>query len=294
MQMKKLFDSRLVTVLAGAAIVAMVGAGAGYSAGTITSKDIKDKTIKTKDLKPGTVDKLKGQTGPQGPQGPAGPAGTAGTATYAGPHWSIVDRNVEQRGDSYLRSGPGTPPKGIGSLGIRTGDAPTGGLANCANQACVDKAAFGNEVDFLGQTLASLNTLKYSVFATGEDLDINADNAPSLEIEIDPTGPADNTAPNFSTLVFDPTGLNRNVWTALDASTAQRWWLTGNAGTSPPACTQASFCTLAAVKAKFPNASVLTVQITKGRDFEFSGAVDALVINSTTYDFEPFGVTATG
>ena len=38
----------------------------------ITSKDIKDHTIKGKDIRPGTVKKLKGQPGPQGPQGPAG------------------------------------------------------------------------------------------------------------------------------------------------------------------------------------------------------------------------------
>ncbi len=30
--------------------------------------------------------------------------------------------------------------------------------------------------------------------------------------------------------------------------------------------------------------------ISKGSDYAFSGAVDALQINSTTYDFEPFGV----
>ena len=67
MQMRKLFDSRLATVLAAATVVALIGAGAGYSAGQITSKDIKDKTIKIKDIKPGTVDKLKGQTGPPCP-----------------------------------------------------------------------------------------------------------------------------------------------------------------------------------------------------------------------------------
>jgi hypothetical protein len=35
-----------------------------------------------------------------------------------------------------------------------------------------------------------------------------------------------------------------------------------------------------------------TIQITKGRDVEFSGAVDALVVNAKTYDFEQFGVTS--
>src|SRR3954452_221618 len=78
MQLRTLVGNRLVTVLAGATVVALIGAGAGYSAGQITSADIKDKTIKLKDLKPGTVKKLQGQTGPQGPAGPAGTGGGGG------------------------------------------------------------------------------------------------------------------------------------------------------------------------------------------------------------------------
>jgi hypothetical protein len=30
--------------------------------------------------------------------------------------------------------------------------------------------------------------------------------------------------------------------------------------------------------------------VTKGRDYAFSGAVDALRINNQVFDFEPFGV----
>ena len=37
-------------------------------------------------------------------------------------------------------------------------------------------------------------------------------------------------------------------------------------------------------------ATIYTAQVTKGRDFAWQGAVDGLVINDTTYDFEPFGV----
>ena len=40
-------------------------------------------------------------------------------------------------------------------------------------------------------------------------------------------------------------------------------------------------------------AFIYTVQFTKGRNWPFSGAVDALTINDTTYDFEPTGVTET-
>jgi hypothetical protein len=285
MHIKKLLDNRLVTVAAGAAIVGMLGAGAGWSAATITSADIANNTVRSKDVRDGnlkikdlnakTVAALKGQTGPQGPQGPAG---TSGTATYAGPNWSIVDRNVEENGDAYLRSGPVTPPAGVGSLGLRTGG---GG---------VDKAAFGNQVDFANVTLASLNTLKYSIYTTGENVANGADNGPSLSMELDTSGPG---APvNFTTMVWVPQNLTANAWTEQDASTGARFFLTGAAGTSS-GCNQASYCTLAQVKTAFASASLLTVQFTKGRDVEFSGAVDKLVINNKTFDFEPFGVKET-
>ena len=44
-------------------------------------------------------------------------------------------------------------------------------------------------------------------------------------------------------------------------------------------------------KAAAPDATLFTAQITKGRDYAFSGAVDALQINNVVYDFEPFGVS---
>ena len=40
-------------------------------------------------------------------------------------------------------------------------------------------------------------------------------------------------------------------------------------------------------------ATILTVAVGKGRDFAWSGAVDGLRLNSTIYDFEPFGVVET-
>ena len=126
--------SRVVVVLAAAAVLA-VGAGSGAVAGAmITGKDIKNRTIESQDLKRGAVTttkvknrtlKLKdlnaevtdelgtqgpagpaGATGPAGPAGAQGPKGADGTAVYAGPNWSVIDRNVKGGGDSYLRSGP--------------------------------------------------------------------------------------------------------------------------------------------------------------------------------------------
>jgi hypothetical protein len=93
----------------------------------------------------------------------------------------------------------------------------------------------------------------------------------------------------IQTVAYSVTEADANAWTRLTASDADRWWLTGAAGTAS-GCTQASYCTLDEVKEKYPNATLLTAQITKGRDYAFSGAVDGLQVDSTLYDFEPDGV----
>jgi hypothetical protein len=299
-------NNRVLAVTVGAAVLVAASTFGAVAAKLVTSADIKDQTIKKIDIKKGGVGgsevkdeslkvkdlsddaraKLKGNTGPTGARGPAGPAGPAGAAaTFAGKDWSIIDRNVLAGGDAYLRAGPsaGTtvaPPLGIGSLGIRDGGAP-------------DKAAFGNQVAFVGNPLSGVNAVGFSVFTTGENRAQNLENLPNITVEIDPTGSANTTAPNFSSLVFNPADATANAWTTIDASTAQRWSLTGAAGTTAN-CTLATLCTLDQVKAAWPNASILSVGIGKGTDaFQFSGAVDALRWNATTYDFEPFGVTAT-
>jgi hypothetical protein len=280
-----------IIVLSAASLIAIGGVGTATAAKLITGSQIKDGTITNKDLsstvnrsltKAGTpgATGAKGATGAQGPQGeqgPAGPAGPAGTAEYVGAHWSIVDRNVMGDGQSYLRAGPVVPPEGlgVGSLGLRTG----------SNTA---KASFGNEVDFIGRSIPS--TVSYWVYTTGENKAINAANLPNVNFEVDPNGPADTSAPNFSTLVFVPTQVDANMWSHIDATSAARWYLTGTAGTATN-CSMSHYCSLAEVKAALPNAGLLSVQVGKGRDYAFSGAVDGLRIDNELFDFEPLGVT---
>ena len=57
-----------------------------------------------------------------------------------------------------------------------------------------------------------------------------------------------------------------------------------------------TYCTLAQVKAFYPNATLLAVQITKGRDYAWNGAVDGVVVNDTVYDLAPVSapITSTG
>jgi len=66
------------------AIVLLVAAGGATAQSLITSGDIKNGTIKKKDLSKKTVSKLKGQTGPAGPAGPQGPQGEPGPAGGTG------------------------------------------------------------------------------------------------------------------------------------------------------------------------------------------------------------------
>jgi hypothetical protein len=221
-----------------------------------------------------------GAAGKDGAPGAPGAPGKDGKdASYAGPSWSVVDRNVTGNGDSALRSGPAGAPLGVGSLGIRTGSA-------------ADKAAFGNQVDFAGMPLASLTKVGFSVFTTGENNAAGgqAVNMPSITFEIDPNVEGINS--DYSSLVYMPPLSAANAWTTFDATKDGLWGLTGGAFAKTPCGIDGARCSFDDVMALLGQAKVYTVQITKGRDFAFSGAVDALTLNNTTYDFEPFGVTA--
>ncbi len=208
-------------------------------------------------------------------------------AAYSGPNWGIADRNVEGNGDSYLRAGPvffgpagppAAPPFGIGSLGMRTG-SPT------------DKAAFGNEVDFVGMPLADIIELNYWVYTTGENRALNPANLPNLQFEIDANltgGPG----VDFTTANFIPPAQLPG-WHQVDAAAADgEWWLSGTEG-DDTGCNQVTTCSLAELQAAVPDALLLTVMLNKGTDFAYSGAVDGLQINSDVYDFEPLGVLIT-
>jgi hypothetical protein len=83
---------RTVTVLAALVLALLLAASSGAVAAkmitgkqiknnTVTSADIKNKSLKLKDLHPGTVSALEGEAGPAGAEGPAGPVGPAGPAT---------------------------------------------------------------------------------------------------------------------------------------------------------------------------------------------------------------------
>ena len=185
-------------------------------------------------------------------------------------------------GDAFLRSGPyvgfgattgNEPPMGVGSLALRTGSG-------------ADKAVFGNEVDFFGDALSTISSVSFWEYTTRENRAISLTNLASVSFEIDPK-----TASAYSTLNYVASAIPANRWTKV-TTTDKSWWLTGAAGTST-GCNDTTYCTLDEVKAALPDATLYSVQLSKGRDNAFTGAVDALQIGSTVYDFEPFGVTET-
>ena len=306
----------LVVGVSSGAVAAKLITGADVKDNTLKSADIKNGTLVTKDLKKGGVsaDRLKAKSigagklavgsvhsgkikdGSVESQDLSTAAKNSLKTTFSGPNWGIVDRNVIRNGDSYLRAGPTTPtqtpPMGIGSLGLRTG-------AGSADPGGGDKAAFGDEVDFLGMGFSTITTLTYSSFTTGENITAGGGgvNLPSLEIEIDPNLVANST--NFSTAVFLPAAAaNVPGWSPNDAIAAGTWFLTGAAGTAT-GCTLSAPCSWADLQTALDDGgdapTILTVEFSKGRDFAFSGAVDALHITDGTsdqlFDFEPFGVT---
>jgi hypothetical protein len=235
-------------------------------------------------------DGLRGPIGPGGPEGPRGPRGPEGPpgapALYVGANWGVVHRNVIGAASADLGSSTQTPPHGVGALNIRTSSA-------------ADKTAFGNERDFAGMKLKDLNKLVYSVFTTGENNGKALNNMPSISFEIDPNVTGKDTS--YSSLVYAPDNSAANQWTTIDAlaDTGRHWGLSsGRFGLNEchmngPRCTWAEIMDVLDDADGEDAVISFSVQISKGRDFAFSGMVDGLVINDKLYDFEPFGVEAT-
>ena len=272
-------NSRAGIVLGATTILALSAGSGAVAAGLVTSADIEDGTIRTRDMRDDSIRTAQINDGSVR-QNDLDPS-VSSQLGYTGAEWSIVDRNTNGNGDAFLRAGPSSanfgvtskPPLGVGSLGLRTGSN-------------TDKAVFGNQTDFAEDPLSGISTVKYSVFTTGENRGRSPENLPNLQFEVDPNGPG--TAGGYSTLTFVPEAQNPG-WSEIDASTAQRWYYTGSFGTTS-GCNQTTYCTLDEAKAAAPDATIYTVQISKGSDYAFGGAVDALTLNTTTYDFEPLGV----
>lgn len=75
----------LVIALGGTSYAAVLITSADIKNNAVTTKDVKDKTLKVRDLAPGTRTALAGATGATGATGPAGAKGATGATGPQGP-----------------------------------------------------------------------------------------------------------------------------------------------------------------------------------------------------------------
>jgi hypothetical protein len=95
----------LVALLA----LVMASTGSAVAASLITSKQIKDGTIQTKDISKKAQKALRGKTGPQGPQGMHGPKGDTGATGAQGPKGDTGDPGTNgTNGTNGTDGAPGT------------------------------------------------------------------------------------------------------------------------------------------------------------------------------------------
>jgi hypothetical protein len=306
----------VVAVAIGAIVV--VGAGSAEASSLMTGREIKPHSITGVNIKHRTLHRIdftkhaitmlehghrgkkgaRGQKGARGARGARGPAGAAGApATFSPLPWGIIGRNTIGSPVAQYRVGPGTPPLGIGSLGIEVAGPPNGDT----NPADAQKISFGvTGPDFATETgitnPKAITSLSYSVYT---DMDYSAGiTPPGITIESNPDI-SDGSGPiTYTSLVYvppTPDASQVQSWQTYDttgpATSTSGWFATGRAGTAT-GCTLAAPCTLSTLQAALgANASILTFAIAKGRDNAFIGGVDDVKVNSSTYDFEPLGVT---
>jgi hypothetical protein len=253
---------------------------------SVTSGSVKDATLTLNDFSAGVKVALKGDPGATGPGGATGATGAKGevgpqgpAAVWSGAHWGTVLRNTLGAGSAELRPTSTLAPAGVGALELNTGTP-------------ADKAAFGNEVDFAGNQVSAITALGFTVYTTGENNARATNNMPSISFEINPN--LATSTRTYSSMVFAPNNSVAGAWTAIDArddSLGKVWGLTG---ADMPCNINGARCTWTELQAALsdggPGATVYTLSISKGRDFEFHGAADKLVYNGNVFDFEPTGV----
>jgi hypothetical protein len=288
----------LIAALGGTAFAAATISGNQLKNDSVKSSKIKNKTLKAKDFSKKARSSLRGPAGAPGPQGPRGPQGVPGPASpaeYTNPNWAVIDRNTEGSPVATLAGGPfftadDGPPVGDGSLHIET-----------ASNA--EKVSFGNQVDFAGDPVSGLDEVSYSYTQTGEDFDRYAANLPNVALEINPSV----AGRDYTSMVYVPPAPTRAAqqWITTDAGADDGtgnsgWWFSNGQVASATGCTQADFCSLDEAKQALeanndggPAALIGTIAVAKGKDYQYQGSVDALQINDTVYDFEPFGVEET-
>mgnify|MGYP001383926513 CR=1 FL=1 len=134
------------------------------------------------------------------------------------------------------------------------------------------------------------------MFTTGENNNRGLPhNMPTITFEIDPN--VEGYATDYSSLVFAPNATASNKWSDyIDATddSAGLWGLSAGAFSSHKCHLNNARCTWSELKELLDDGGdepvIGSLQIAKGRDRAWQGAVDGLRYNDTIFDFEEHGV----
>jgi hypothetical protein len=195
-------------------------------------------------------------------------------------NWVLYFRNA---GNGAFRTGPATPPSGVGSFELTT---PTS----------ADKATLFN-YDHIGTKLSEIDKISYATYRTAGQ----AQQVAALNIQVDINGAAPG---GFTTLVFEPV-YNTNqgvvqdgIWQTWDAFSGGQaiWWSSNPIPSAPNRDTFVSWATIVAANPDAVIVGGFGVNQGSGNPGLIS-AVDVLTLGSNgdciTYDFEPFKVATT-
>jgi hypothetical protein len=196
-------------------------------------------------------------------------------------NWVLYTRNA---GNGAFRTGPGTPPSGVGSFEMVT---PTG----------ADKATLFN-FDHIGTALADINKIGYATYRTSG---ASPNQVPAINIQVDVNG---DDPGGFTTLVFEPVyntdqgAIQDGVWQTWDAYNGGNavWWSSNPIPSAPNRDTFVSWSTIVAANPDAVIVGGFGVNQGSGNP-ALTASSDVLTIGSNgdciTYDFEPFRVAAT-
>jgi hypothetical protein len=184
--------------------------------------------------------------------------------------WAFFPEAPINTQSGQMVNGPGTPPLGTGSAQLAVEDG--GGMALGTDHGAV--------------RLDAIDTLRYSTYR------VSGGAAPAIALQLNVD--YDLTDANEAwqgRLVYEPYHANSAVtgeWQTWNPLVGSGWWSTQTGHTT---CTQANHCTLAQVLEQKPHAGIHAtlgaVILKAGSNWSgFVGNVDALTLNSTTWDFE--------
>ena len=191
--------------------------------------------------------------------------------------WVIYTRPAHP-GTATFRTGPATPPLGVGSLEFSTARGS-------------DKVQAFN-FDYVGTPLSLIDAIGYSTYRSAGSLQQVA----AINIVVDFNGP--DAAGGFTTLVFEPvyntdqSAVESGKWQTWDAFNGGNaiWW---SSKAIPGVCASSCYVSWSDILAANPNATIMGgFGINQGSGNPgLTTAVDALAIGvsgaTTTYNFEP-------